>query len=198
MQGGSLRSQGSSSAQDGNSSFGERRDCLVRRGLVGYKCVDFAEGPDERAAQQADLTMICHYNALACLFHQVPVNRGLIRIVGRKAVLGMNSIDPYKNLVNEDFRGVALRHITNDSEPVPAEVSPGDANLDVRQMAELHRYVYRVGQHSNTFAVANAAGDLCCCCACAYRDNFSVGNEICCHESYSTFLSNALLFLLLK
>ena len=126
------------------------------------------------------------------------MNRGLIGVVRREPVLGMNSVYADKNFVDEHLAGVALRHISDEGEPVAAEKTPRHADLDFCQVAELHRDIEGIGQDGNGLAMADAARHLCRRGARSYGNNLAVGDQARRHQPYPAFLGRAFLFLLVK
>src|SRR5947208_9290761 len=104
--------------------------------------------------------MVGDDDPLAGLSNHGAVNRGLIGVVRREPVLGMNSVYADKNFVDEHLAGVALRHISDEGEPVAAEKPPRHADLDFCQVAELHRDIEGIGQHGNDLSLSYAARNL--------------------------------------
>src|SRR5215510_1745026 len=95
--------------------------------------------------------MIRYHDALARLVQHAAMDCGLFRIICGKTMLGMNSINTYENFVHKYFAGVALRGVPHHREPIATEIPPGYEHLDIRQVAELHCDVHRIGYNRDPF-----------------------------------------------
>ena len=107
-----------SSNPDNVYSTGDKRgDSIISRFLVSNQDVDVCRLPDNSCGGDSDFSVISDDDTLPRLSHQGSVDGGLVGIVCRKAMFGMDAVDPDKGLVQKHFARVLLRCFTYQSKP---------------------------------------------------------------------------------
>jgi hypothetical protein len=89
----------------------------------------------------------------------------------------MFDVDPihaYEYLVDEDLTDAFNGSRSNESEPVAAQKAPGDDDLQIIAVAQLHRHVNSIRQNGDSFVKTYAARNLRRCGSGADREDVAI------------------------
>src|SRR5262249_54984805 len=105
------------------------------------------------------------------------MNSRLVRVVCGQAMLGIDTVDADEGFVHEGFFSGPLSDVADQGKPITGQRPTSHANVDVREVTQLHSDVDGVGQYSDSLSMANAPSDLGCSRAGADGDDIAVVNQ---------------------
>src|ERR1041385_5490955 len=108
----------------------------------------------------------------------------------------VDAIDTDENFVDKDLANAFDCRRPNEREPVATQKSAGDNDLQMVAVTQLHRDIYGIRQHGDSFMKTNAACDLRRRGSRADREDVSVADQFRGDETYATFFCAALPLLL--
>ena len=120
----------------------------------------------------------------------------LARVLGSRLRQDVDPINAYENLVYKDLTNAFNCRRTNEREPVAAQESARDDDLQIVAVTQLHSHIHSIRQNCNSFMKTDAAGNLRRGGSGADSEDVSIAYQFRCDQTNATFFRAALPLLL--